>query len=364
MNLLKRKKKFEKIKCFLSGTGRPLLIEKDHGNIPRMRIEEIRKPSFKLLLLGCGQSGKSTIFNQLKLIFKGGFTDEEKISTRRACLDNILQTMVSLITFVQKTGTIFDTPENKNFAADILEIDQELNEEGTNIEEYFPECSGIISQLWQDKGIQKAYNKKHLFQLYDHANYFMENIQRIGSVSYVPTHEDIIRCRSKTLGVVEMTINTSSVTWTLVDTGGERNERKKWVHCYEGVAAVLHVVDITEYNQVLFEDNITNRMVESLKLFKDVCNNQKLKDAQLILFLNKTDSLKTKISTFDPKDYCFPEYTGGYDYDCYLQFIENLFLAQNSTGRTVHVLKSCALDSTNTRKNFEIVQNIVLHKQT
>jgi len=360
-----KRNKFEKIKCFLIGSTRPLMIEKEYSAVSRMRYEESsRKPTFKLLLLGCGQAGKSTTFNQMKLIFKGGFTDEEKMSTRRACLDNILQTMVSLISYTQRAGILLDTEFNKNLAQMIIEIEKELNEEGTNIEDYFPNCTTQIATLWQDSGIQKAYKNKNLFQIYDHANYFMEHVDRISSSSYVPTHEDIVRCRSKTLGVVEMSFTSNSMLWTLVDTGGERNERKKWAHCYDGVAAVLHVVDASEYNQILFEDNITNRMVESLKLFGDVCNNPRLKDCQLILILNKTDTLKEKIMNFNPKHYCFPDYDGSTDYESFMQYVEAQFLAQNQTNRKIHILRSCALDGTNVKKNFETVQNIVLHKKT
>jgi len=341
------------------------MIEKEPSVASRMRYEEYsRKPTFKLLLLGCGQAGKSTTFNQMKLIFKGGFTDEEKMSTRRACLDNILQTMVSLISYTQRSGISLDSELNRNLAQMIIEIDKELNEEGTNIEDYFPNCTTQIATLWQDSGITAAYKTRHLFQLYDHANYFMEHIDRITSPSYVPTHEDIVRCRSKTLGVVEMSFTSNSMVWTLVDTGGERNERKKWVHCYDGVAAVLHVVDVAEYNQILFEDNVTNRMKESLKLFSDVCNNSRLKDCQLILILNKTDSLKEKIGNFNPKLFCFPDYNGAQDYDSFIQFVENQFLAQNQSGRKINVLRSSALDGSNIKKNFETIQNIVLHKKT
>lgn len=51
-----------------------------------------------------------------------------------------------------------------------------------------------------------------------------------------------------------------------MDVGGQRSERKKWIHCFEDVTAVLYCVGISEYDQVLYEDNVTNRILESLKL--------------------------------------------------------------------------------------------------
>jgi len=37
----------------------------------------------------------------------------------------------------------------------------------------------------------------------------------------------------------------------MVDVGGQRSERRKWIHCFEGVTSVLFLVAISEYDQVL-----------------------------------------------------------------------------------------------------------------
>jgi hypothetical protein len=41
----------------------------------------------------------------------------------------------------------------------------------------------------------------------------------------------------------------------LVDVGGQRSERKKWLHCFEDVTAILFCVALSEYDLVLIEDN-------------------------------------------------------------------------------------------------------------
>ncbi len=73
----------------------------------------------------------------------------------------------------------------------------------------------------------------------------------------------------------------------MFDVGGQRNERKKWIHCFEHVTAVLFVVALSEYNMVLFEDHTQNRLTESLNLFKEICNTRYLSNVALMLFLNK-----------------------------------------------------------------------------
>ena len=81
----------------------------------------------------------------------------------------------------------------------------------------------------------------------------------------------------------------------MVDVGGQRNERKKWIHCFEGVTAVIFVAAISEYDQVLYEDGQTNRMVEALKLFEETCGLKWFVDTSFILFLNKRDLFDEKI---------------------------------------------------------------------
>merc|ERR1719242_2006817 len=93
---------------------------------------------------------------------------------------------------------------------------------------------------------------------------------------------------------------------TLVD--NEMRE-KKWIHCFESVTAVLFVAAISEYDQVLYEDENTNRMVESLNLFEEICNSRWFRDTSMILFLNKRDLFEDKIQNVS-LSVCFENYDG------------------------------------------------------
>lgn len=86
-----------------------------------------------------------------------------------------------------------------------------------------------------------------------------------------------------------------TLNFKIIDVGGQRSERRKWIHCFEDVNAVLFVVAISEYNQVLMEDGVTNRMLESLKLFESIVNNKFFAATSFILFLNKEDLFDDKI---------------------------------------------------------------------
>ena len=46
-------------------------------------------------------------------------------------------------------------------------------------------------------------------------------------------------------------------SFRLFDVGGQRSERKKWIHCFEDVTAIIFCVAMSEYDQVLHEDETT-----------------------------------------------------------------------------------------------------------
>ncbi|KAG7244678.1 hypothetical protein INR49_029697, partial [Caranx melampygus] len=94
----------------------------------------------------------------------------------------------------------------------------------------------------------------------------------------------------------------------MFDVGGQRSERKKWIHCFEGVTAIIFCVALSAYDLVLAEDEEMNRMHESMKLFDSICNNKWFTETSIILFLNKKDLFEEKI-TRSPLTICFPEYT-------------------------------------------------------
>ena len=75
--------------------------------------------------------------------------------------------------------------------------------------------------------------------------------------------------------------------YRIIDVGGQRSERKKWVHCFQDVTAILFIAAISEYDQTLYEDDARNRLHESLDLFEKVVTSDFLKESAVILFLNK-----------------------------------------------------------------------------
>ena len=53
-----------------------------------------------------------------------------------------------------------------------------------------------------------------------------------------------------TTGIVKIEFSFKGLTFHMFDVGGQRSERKKWIHCFDNVTAVLFIVSLSEYDQV------------------------------------------------------------------------------------------------------------------
>jgi len=155
-----------------------------------------------------------------------------------------------------------------------------------------------LANLWSDTGCQMAFERRNEYQLDDSTKYFFDSLARIGDKDYTPNSQDILNTRLKTTGFVEVPFTIKDVKFRCVDlaprtcfrvfdVGGQRSERRKWIHLFDGVNAIIFLTAISEFDQVLFEDGKTNRMSESLKLFDMICNCQFFANTSMILFLNK-----------------------------------------------------------------------------
>jgi guanine nucleotide-binding protein G(i) subunit alpha len=131
----------------------------------------------------------------------------------------------------------------------------------------------------------------------------------------------------------------------MFDVGGQRSERKKWIHCFENVTTILFLVAISEYDQLLFEDETVNRMQEALTLFDSICNSRWFVKTSIILFLNKIDRFKEKLPVSPMKNY-FPDYEGGADYAAACDYILNRFVSLNQhETKQIYTHFTCATDT-------------------
>jgi len=223
--------------------------------------------------------------------------------------------------------------------------------------------AGHIELLWEEPGIKATFAKRSQFQLVDTADYFFGRVGSFPKTDYIPNYEDVLRCRVRTTGIVENRFEISGHKFLIVDVGGQRNERKKWIHCFEGVTAVIFVTSLSEYDQCLFEDNLTSRILESLSLFEEVLQMKWFINCPVILFMNKRDLFEQKLKV-TPLASVFPDYHGDADFDAGVKYMLKKFLDKSDARRKDMIFShiTCAMDKFNIQHVFDDVKEILIRK--
>eukprot|EP00009_Paramoeba_aestuarina_P005418 CAMPEP_0201509650 /NCGR_PEP_ID=MMETSP0161_2-20130828/2644_1 /ASSEMBLY_ACC=CAM_ASM_000251 /TAXON_ID=180227 /ORGANISM="Neoparamoeba aestuarina, Strain SoJaBio B1-5/56/2" /LENGTH=320 /DNA_ID=CAMNT_0047904669 /DNA_START=333 /DNA_END=1295 /DNA_ORIENTATION=+ len=312
----------------------------------------------RILLLGSGESGKSTFFKQMRMLYMNGISHDEVDVFRNIIYANVVLGIRTLVAASRKLGFSVKE-ENKEKAAYFMEAISP----GTRFV-LDSKLAGEVGALWADPAIQDAYGQSHRYQLPDSTKYFMESLDRLSEEGYVPTEEDILRCRSKTTGISEISFTVEDTIFKMVDVGGQRSERTKWIKCFEDVTAVIYFLSLSEYNLSLFEDPSVNRMIESIRLYTEIINSKWFVDTPVIIFLNKQDIFKEKIEkNVHPLSNTFPDYVGGPSYDDAVDFIKKKMLAQKPADKSLYPHVTCCIDTGNIKYVFQNVRE-VLAKET
>jgi len=307
----------------------------------------------KLLLLGAGESGKSTLFKQMIQIYGKGFPEEERRTYKNIIFNNVISSLKTLCQFVEHFGPM--APELEGTRRMILEDlrgDEEIDEK----------LGQQLIAVWMDPGIQSTYDNRAQFQLNDSTQYFCDRLEVICKSHYVPTEQDVLRSRVRTTGIVENEFIIDGNHFKMFDVGGQRNERKKWIHCFENVTAVIFVAAISEYDQVLYEDENTNRMVEALNLFEEICNSRWFRETAMILFLNKRDLFAEKLQRVPLSRY-FPDYVGDNSFESAAEFLRDQFETKNrNPDKQIYSHVTCATNTDNIAAVFNAVKDIIIRK--
>ncbi|KAJ3600156.1 hypothetical protein NHX12_034106 [Muraenolepis orangiensis] len=257
----------------------------------------------KLLLLGTGESGKSTFIKQMRIIHGTGYTDEDKRGFTKLVYQNIFTSMQAMIRATENLKIQFTASRKPTTA-------------GGNTSSPTPPNT---------------------------------------------TLQDVLRVRVPTTGIIEYPFDLENIIFRMVDVGGQRSERRKWIHCFENVTSIMFLVALSEYDQVLVESDNENRMEESKALFRTIITYPWFQNSSVILFLNKKDLLEEKIMHSHLVDY-FPEFDGPQrDGQAGREFILKMFVDLNpDSDKIIYSHFTCATDTENIRFVFAAVKDTIL----
>lgn len=298
---------------------------------------------------------------QMRIIHGKEFDQKALLEFRDTIFENIIKGMRVLVDARDKLGVSWQNSENEKHGMFVMSFE---NKAGLPVEPCtFQLYAPALQALWGDTGIQEAYSRRSEFQLSESVKYFLDNLDRIGELSYVPSRQDILLARKATKGIVEHDFVIKKIPFKMVDVGGQRSQRQKWFQCFDGITSILFMVSSSEYDQVLMEDRRTNRLVESMNIFETIVNNKLFSNVSIILFLNKMDLLVEKVGQVSIRKH-FPDFRGDphrlEDVQTYLVQCFNRKRRNRSKPLFHHF--TTAIDTENIRFVFHAVKDTILQE--
>jgi len=356
-------------------TDQDLESKRIDQDLKRNRHERDR--IYNILLLGTGGCGKSTFLKQMKVLENedGNISEPFPLEERRdkwriLVFSNIYTGIKVLLTQMRVLGIAYGTAENEKRGNGILDIElvnNFLSEDRTSIR---LDYAIKVKELWEDEGVQSCFLRRAEYQLEDSVKYFLDRLEDVMREEYIPTVEHVLHVRVKTTVIYtqDIPLGRDTTILRMIDVGGQRGYRKKWIHYFDNAVTVLFITSLSEFDLRLEEDQAVSRTEESLGLFNRVVENQFFANTCIILFLNKKDLLLDKLKSVDFKLY-FPEYDPDDFHDSEehpkeAEYMRELYLehvkANIGDERTVYSHITCATDTQNVRIIWDVVKATIL----
>ncbi|XP_013108597.1 guanine nucleotide-binding protein subunit alpha-11 [Stomoxys calcitrans] len=339
--------------CFLTDQEKAELNRHNKAQSDLMKWAQEKRSEIRLLLLGTGESGKSTFIRQMRIIYGNGFSEEERRGCKVLILGTILKSVQCVVKAMDHLQISFEHKYNLHNAQLIGNVKVDDFMAVTDM------YASAIKDLWNDAGTQQCFQRRREYQVDDSMKYYASHIDRIAEAKYVPTDEDILHMRAPTTGLVEYEIKIRKNSFFFIDVGGQRSERRKWIHCFDRVQLIIFLVAISEYDQILEETKDRNRLIESRSVFTTLCNSEWFSGTPFLVFFNKIDLLAEKIM-YSHLAAFFPEYQGPkQDHMKAREFLRDMFL-QLTMGRKFYKHFTCATDTSQIKTVLEVVQNTII----
>lgn len=261
-------------------------VSDDSSKTSQGKEKHIEK--FTILLIGAGDSGKTTIRKQLCNIYQSQYqTVEARKQFSSVVVGNLLDGTLQVLGKMEGRKDTF----------------AEVHNEAKLGQDYIsPAIARTLTSLYfDDHEFRRTLKSKGgEIQVPDCYHTFMKRMRdypQWGGAGWVPDEDDCVRSRARTNGITKVDLFIDRRKYTIIDVGGQRAERRKWLDNNGNlgkISLVVFVSSLAEYNQSLFEERPKNRLEESLDLFTECINSDWLKNTPVVLYLNKRDVFDRK----------------------------------------------------------------------
>lgn len=321
----------------------------DEGSI------SITKASFdeydiKILLIGAGESGKSTLVKQIKRLYCGGFTPYERNIFKEVINMSIVSDFQTLVNAMIESTYKFSR-DIEPAVHTVKELDQS--------EIFDSSIAELILQIWDDQTMKMVYSESKSLGIAENFEYFIDKINDFAEPDYLPSDLDILKARIRSIGRSDMKLLINDIKTKIVDIGGQKSERKHWEKCFRNLNYIIFVQPLSDFDQVLFEDGETSRTKDSLQLFENIFNNTALKNLPIFVIFNKKDIFEEKLeSSWDAFLKSYPGYDGEKANleQCY-NHVKNTFLKLIPSDRNYWTdsVFTCAMDDVSVSGAIDIL---------
>ena len=229
----------------------------------------------KILMLGSGESGKSTFFKQLGWLY--GRLDKDKeltLQDKQEAIQPIRQNIIEgMITLLDKSKQLQNINKFNNINLDInindINIynklkyimkfqDEQFDKDSNKTKEEIKKVGEYVKYFWELNEIKNTYKLRSYFSFSDNIDYFFNKCNEVFESNYIPNQEDVLKSRARTTGVLTIIIdvvpkddqrlNTDKInSFELIDVGGQRSERNKWLQHIKNVKSILLVTVLNQY---------------------------------------------------------------------------------------------------------------------
>eukprot|EP01084_Bolivina_argentea_P157219 273981_1 len=244
-------------------------------NILTKQQDNTEAKKYKLLLLGAGQSGKSTLLRQIRRFHGIPFSESELHVAKQHLTQNVIESMRTLAIY---SDIFYD----QGYDTKVNEENEEIRKRVARMsdkQKFTRQHYEDLTTLWNDEHIKNMLQFSHTFQLSDTCRYLFDQMDNYWRDEYIPTFEDLIHVHMRKWGVNKIKFELSNAygneTYEIFDCahcGDIRRGCRKWVriHCFGTHSTIIFIVALSGYNQTLMEDwySDTNRMKEAIGLFR------------------------------------------------------------------------------------------------
>ena len=252
----------------------------------------------RVLLLGAGGSGKTTLIQQMRTLHSEmALSNEEKKQNITKIKRNIRDSMAKILNAMTAIDPPLSCAEPENNAKREWYLDQVNKSDPENFD--YSECFfDITEELWKDRGVRECFARSNEFELMDNAKYFLEKVGTVRQENFCPSEEDIFRSNGFSTGMTEIRFKLQEDNFHVIDIGWSRSQqerRRKLIQCFEDVTAIIFLASSSSYDTTLSGNKTDNQLRMELELFRSIVNNPWLRNVPVLLFLNKQDLLENKI---------------------------------------------------------------------